>query len=250
MNLEAPVRHRIERVRREPKRRRLTVAERHRPDAENAPHHVRLARARRLLEPRRRRPRQAVRRRPRDRRIGPRCATTRRAPSIAEKGELTIDFALHDAGPATAWALAAKAGDALEIGGPRGSMVVADDFDYLLAHRRRDGAARDRPARRGVARRRVRHHRRDRRRSRGAAGLRDAAPTGARSGSFATARATPRRSGSALTKLRVGHGDGYRLDRGGGEDRPRAARLRAQRARPSQDLAQGLRLLGGRRARG
>jgi NADPH-dependent ferric siderophore reductase len=47
-------------------------------------------------------------------------------------GSLTIDFALHEAGPATAWALAAKVGDALEIGCPRGSTVVPDDFDWYL----------------------------------------------------------------------------------------------------------------------
>jgi NADPH-dependent ferric siderophore reductase len=47
-------------------------------------------------------------------------------------GELTIDFALHVAGPATAWALAAKPGDRVQIGGPRGSQVVADDFDYYM----------------------------------------------------------------------------------------------------------------------
>jgi NADPH-dependent ferric siderophore reductase len=47
-------------------------------------------------------------------------------------GSLTIDFALHEAGPATAWALAAKVGDALDIGGPRGSTVVPDDFDWYL----------------------------------------------------------------------------------------------------------------------
>lgn len=45
---------------------------------------------------------------------------------------LTIDFALHEAGPATAWALAARPGDQLEIGGPRGSMIVPDDFDWYL----------------------------------------------------------------------------------------------------------------------
>ena len=45
---------------------------------------------------------------------------------------LTLDFALHDAGPATAWALGAKVGDRLEIGGPRGSAVVPDDFDWYL----------------------------------------------------------------------------------------------------------------------
>ena len=46
---------------------------------------------------------------------------------------LVIDFALHDAGPATRWALGARAGDRLEIGGPKSSKVVPDDFDgYLL----------------------------------------------------------------------------------------------------------------------
>lgn len=46
---------------------------------------------------------------------------------------LAIDFALHDpAGPATAWARAARPGDVLNIGGPRGSAVVTDDFDWYL----------------------------------------------------------------------------------------------------------------------
>jgi NADPH-dependent ferric siderophore reductase len=48
------------------------------------------------------------------------------------QGTLTIDFALHEAGPATTWALAAQPGDAVEIGGPRGSVIVADDFDWYL----------------------------------------------------------------------------------------------------------------------
>jgi NADPH-dependent ferric siderophore reductase len=47
-------------------------------------------------------------------------------------GTLTIDFALHDAGPATRWAAAAQIGDTLDIGGPRGSAVVPDDFDWYL----------------------------------------------------------------------------------------------------------------------
>ena len=38
---------------------------------------------------------------------------------------LTIDFALHEAGPATQWAIEAQPGTPLEIGGPRGSAVVA-----------------------------------------------------------------------------------------------------------------------------
>ena len=50
----------------------------------------------------------------------------------AERRALTIDFVLHDAGPASDWARRAKPGDRLDIGGPRGSMVVADDFDFYL----------------------------------------------------------------------------------------------------------------------
>ncbi len=46
--------------------------------------------------------------------------------------ELTIDFALHDSGPATEWASAAAVGDILEIGGPRGSAIAPDDFDWYL----------------------------------------------------------------------------------------------------------------------
>ncbi|MCB1389627.1 MAG: siderophore-interacting protein [Rhodobacteraceae bacterium] len=45
---------------------------------------------------------------------------------------LTVDFALHDAGPATAWALAAAPGDTITVGGPRGSAVVAPVFDWWL----------------------------------------------------------------------------------------------------------------------
>jgi NADPH-dependent ferric siderophore reductase len=47
-------------------------------------------------------------------------------------GTLAVDFALHQDGPATAWALSAKPGDTLEIGGPRGSRIVPDDFDFYL----------------------------------------------------------------------------------------------------------------------
>jgi NADPH-dependent ferric siderophore reductase len=53
----------------------------------------------------------------------------------AAAGTLTIDFALHDpkgAGPATRWALSARPGDKLQIGGPRGSKVIPADFDWWL----------------------------------------------------------------------------------------------------------------------
>ncbi|TPE47468.1 siderophore-interacting protein [Amaricoccus solimangrovi] len=50
----------------------------------------------------------------------------------AEAGTLALDFAIHEAGPATRWAMEAKLGDGLEIGGPRGSVVVSDSFDWWL----------------------------------------------------------------------------------------------------------------------
>lgn len=50
----------------------------------------------------------------------------------AARNELIIDFALHDAGPATDWAAKAAPGQQLAVGGPRGSFVVPDDFDWYL----------------------------------------------------------------------------------------------------------------------
>lgn len=47
-------------------------------------------------------------------------------------GELWIDFAIHDAGPATLWALAARPGDRVEIGGPRGSQVIVGPIGHWL----------------------------------------------------------------------------------------------------------------------
>ncbi|WP_046658406.1 siderophore-interacting protein [Lysobacter capsici] len=44
--------------------------------------------------------------------------------------ELELEFALHDAGPATAWARQAQVGHYLGIGGPRGSRVIPDGFDW------------------------------------------------------------------------------------------------------------------------
>ena len=47
-------------------------------------------------------------------------------------GRLTVDFALHEAGPATDWARHARPGDILSVGGPRGSAVISRDVDWWL----------------------------------------------------------------------------------------------------------------------
>ena len=46
--------------------------------------------------------------------------------------ELTIEFALHGHGQASAWARQAAPGQQVVIGGPRGSMVIAADHDWHL----------------------------------------------------------------------------------------------------------------------
>ena len=47
-------------------------------------------------------------------------------------GTFVLDFALHAEGPAVDWARSAKVGDTLQVGGPRGSVCVPDDFDWYL----------------------------------------------------------------------------------------------------------------------
>jgi NADPH-dependent ferric siderophore reductase len=49
-----------------------------------------------------------------------------------EQGTFTLDFALHERGPAIDWARHANLGDVLKIRGPKGSAVVPDDFDWYL----------------------------------------------------------------------------------------------------------------------
>jgi NADPH-dependent ferric siderophore reductase len=45
---------------------------------------------------------------------------------------LTIDFFDHEGGPASDWARAAKVGDPIEIGGPRGSQVIEGPIAHWL----------------------------------------------------------------------------------------------------------------------
>jgi NADPH-dependent ferric siderophore reductase len=48
------------------------------------------------------------------------------------RNELLIDFAVHEAGPATHWAVRAAPGTTLEIGGPRGSFIIPTQLDSHL----------------------------------------------------------------------------------------------------------------------
>lgn len=50
----------------------------------------------------------------------------------AARRELTLEFALHGAGPAADWARRAAPGQRVQIGGPRGSMIIPADYDWHL----------------------------------------------------------------------------------------------------------------------
>jgi NADPH-dependent ferric siderophore reductase len=131
MTVESPAPHRSERIRQEPKRRRLKVVD----VARLTPNMQRIRFASPDLH-------DFSSRSPDDhiKLFLPDPGTpqgmcmrdyTPRAFDAAQR-LLTLDFALHQAGPATAWALSARPGDELEIGGPKGSVITPDDFDYYL----------------------------------------------------------------------------------------------------------------------
>ncbi|WP_404995146.1 siderophore-interacting protein [Cupriavidus pauculus] len=56
--------------------------------------------------------------------------TPRRFDAAAR--ELDIEFVLHGDGPASTWAAQARPGQYLGVGGPRGSFVIPDAFDWHL----------------------------------------------------------------------------------------------------------------------
>ncbi|AMO47096.1 ferric-chelate reductase (NADPH) [Kosakonia oryzendophytica] len=64
---------------------------------------------------------------------GPRPASRDYTPLYdAGRHELLLDFYIHDGGVASQWALKAQVGDKLTIGGPRGSLVVPEDYAWQL----------------------------------------------------------------------------------------------------------------------
>ncbi len=157
--------HAITRVRHQPRRRLLTVQTVERLTPAHGADHARR-RPRRFRQRRVRRPRQGVLPA-----AGPRRADDSGAPDPpprrAERSPgrdytprrydveraMVIDFALHDAGPATDWAVAGQARTAAQH--RRAARIVrrAGRFRLVSVHRRRDRAAGDRPAVGGAARR-------------------------------------------------------------------------------------------------
>ena len=61
---------------------------------------------------------------------GPRPTMRDYTPLRWTTNTLTVDFALHDSGPATDWARTAPMGSWVGVAGPRGSMVIRKDFDW------------------------------------------------------------------------------------------------------------------------
>ncbi|RDS80072.1 siderophore-interacting protein [Dyella psychrodurans] len=50
----------------------------------------------------------------------------------ASRLELTIDFVVHGDGPASTWAEQAAPGQRIALAGPRGSFLMAEDFDHVV----------------------------------------------------------------------------------------------------------------------
>lgn len=61
---------------------------------------------------------------------GPRPTMRDYTPLRWSTNTLTVDFVVHDQGPATDWARHAPMGSWVGVAGPRGSMVIAKDFDW------------------------------------------------------------------------------------------------------------------------
>ncbi len=61
---------------------------------------------------------------------GPRPTMRDYTPLRWTTNTLTVDFALHDSGPATEWARTAPMGSWVGVAGPRGSMVVRKDLAW------------------------------------------------------------------------------------------------------------------------
>jgi NADPH-dependent ferric siderophore reductase len=56
--------------------------------------------------------------------------TPRKHDAVA--GELHVEIALHGEGPAAAWGESATPGSRVGVGGPKGSYIIAQDFDWHL----------------------------------------------------------------------------------------------------------------------
>lgn len=63
---------------------------------------------------------------------GPRPTMRDYTPLRWTTNTLTVDFALHDIGPATEWARTAPMGSWVGVAGPRGSMVISKHYDWYL----------------------------------------------------------------------------------------------------------------------
>lgn len=64
---------------------------------------------------------------------GPRPPSRDYTPLYDElRHELAIDFFIHDGGVASGWAMQAQPGDKLTVAGPRGSLVVPEDYAWQL----------------------------------------------------------------------------------------------------------------------